>query len=948
MESHRWPGGTRTDGEPEQGLPRAAWLDHAEGFDAEYYRRAHPEVRTLAAEPLTHYLNSGWIKCYNPSADFDTVFYRMVVSGLTHPELCPLVHYNNWGRAAGAPRRRAEALATGGYTPPVIDLIAALPELAEVFDARRYIDRYPDVLLGDLTPLEHYLVRGWREGRNPSESFDTAFYRETFMHNDAADICPLLHYLSYGREASLPTTAIEASRRTLALLGDQEADPSAALLDKLGSETVAVLTEPYFDTAYYLRTNNDVALEGISPYWHYINYGWPEGRNPNPFFDTAYYARKFMGGKKPAVNPLLHYAVLGRIARRPSAEVMSMALMERAIDSVFSDAVRHLLTQLGTSPGLMNLDRVRRFVLPLFSASTYRKERGLDPSISDVDAFLRYLLLDFPVGLPPGPMFSADHYMAETRRLGVTMPKPWEKPFHHWLKHGSETGISPNPGFSADDYLALNPDLTSYPESLFEHFIRHGQFEGRRFSLITTVAGKRLASLSGNHPSRPRDFCEAMGAAFGKEGSLASMRDFLASGRLEKTIREAAATEPDIGGLDRNILSLLAPWHDESWAEYREIIRILPEGQFDSIVLMPFCKLGGADFVAGVLTFTLQENGRVLVIRTDGNDWARPDWFPPDVATVDLSAHLNAMNQPTRIRALYALLVRLRPAAVYNVNSRLAFDTFVQYGERLALITRLYAYYFCADRTPEGIETGYPVWYFSNILPHLTGAIIDNATLSNQLIQRYSLTGGYRERVRVIYTPAMSAFPEVTVADAQAVGARRRGRKRVLWAGRLDVQKRFDLVQTIARRLTEVDFDCWGKAVLDTPPDLSALPPNLKLHPPFKSYQDLPLADSDGWLYTSAWDGLPTMLIELAAMGVPMVASAVGGVPELVDGTTGWPIDQDATADCYAEAILEMVCSPAERVLRGRALQARAISQHNRDNYRKCLAAMAAPVTKGG
>jgi glycosyltransferase involved in cell wall biosynthesis len=322
---------------------------------------------------------------------------------------------------------------------------------------------------------------------------------------------------------------------------------------------------------------------------------------------------------------------------------------------------------------------------------------------------------------------------------------------------------------------------------------------------------------------------------------------------------------------------------------------------------MPFCKLGGADFVAGVLTSTLSQAGRVLVLRTDAADWARPDWFPDVVETVDLSDYFGPLDAPTRMRMLYELIVKIRPKSVYNINSRLAFETFERYGERLALVTHLHAYYFCADRTPEGVEVGYPVWYFSKILPVLTTALIDNNALAQQLIERFNLTGAYREKVRVVYTPSISILPSRPIAAEQIDRAAKRPRRRILWAGRLDRQKRFDLVKAIANLLPDVDFDCWGKAVLDSAPDLSSLPPNMTLNDPFKTYDDLPLRNADGWLYTSGWDGIPTILIELAALGVPIVASAVGGVPEVIDETTGWPLDETATAEDYARAINAML-----------------------------------------
>lgn len=912
------------------------------GFDAAYYLRAYPDVKAAGVDPELHYLTFGWKEGRNPSADFDTVFYRSVVCGATDPDLCPLVHFNSRGHAAAAPRNRADALTMGGYAPAAADLIRALPDLTVYFDAGQYIERYPGETLGDLAPLEHYLTRGWKMGLAASDRFDTAFYRETFLHNDAADICPLVHFLCSGRKVGLPTTRDEARARTLALLADRAADASLPLLAQLDRETAAVLAAPQFDAGHYLATYPDVAQAGVDAWWHYVGSGWTEGREPRPLFDARWYAKDFMSESVSAtLPPVLHYATLGRMARRPASVAMTLVQLDRTSDSAFGDSMRAMMSVLGLDLGLLNFDRVRRFVLPLFSAPTYRKVRGLDESVSAPDAFLRYLWLDFPAGMPPGPMFSPAHYLSEVARAGVTPPRPHEAPLHHWLRIGADLGLSPSPGFDPADYLALNPDLKGYPDSLFEHFIRHGQHESRRFNRLTPVASSQLARLSGDTSTAARVFCEAM-ATGGANGDLKQMHDFLTSGRLERTVRAAAEIEPDVGGLDRNHLSLLPPWHDQAWMEFCQILRLMPEGPFDAIVLMPFCKLGGADFVAGVLTSALSAAGRVLVLRTDADDWARPDWFPETVLTVDLSAHLAGLNPPTRMRMLYELLAKLRPDSVYNVNSRLAFDTFVRYGERLALLTRLYAYYFCADRTPEGVEAGYPVWYFSNILPHLTGAMIDNRALAEQLIARYSLTGPYRDRVRLLYTPAMSAFPDRTVAEAQQAETARRLRKRVLWAGRLDAQKRFDLVQDIARLLPEVDFDCWGKAVLDAPPDLSSLPPNLRIHPPFKTYEELPLAQSDGWLYTSGWDGMPTILIELAAMGVPMVASAVGGVPELIDDTTGWPLDENATAEDYAQAVEAMVDAPQERIARAAALQDRAHRQHSRDSYGAALAAMAA------
>jgi glycosyltransferase involved in cell wall biosynthesis len=164
----------------------------------------------------------------------------------------------------------------------------------------------------------------------------------------------------------------------------------------------------------------------------------------------------------------------------------------------------------------------------------------------------------------------------------------------------------------------------------------------------------------------------------------------------------------------------------------------------------------------------------------------------------------------------------------------------------------------------------------------------------------------------------------------------------ILWAGRLDRQKRFDLFLDIARAMPDVTFWAWGKEVLDARPDLSAMPSNVTLHEPFKLYDELPLESCDGWLFTSAWEGLPTLVVELAAFGVPIVASAVGGVGELIDSETGWLIEDIDDAGAYVAALRDLITNRERRAERAAAAQARARARHTFPHYTASLQAMLA------
>ena len=76
------------------------------------------------------------------------------------------------------------------------------------------------------------------------------------------------------------------------------------------------------------------------------------------------------------------------------------------------------------------------------------------------------------------------------------------------------------------------------------------------------------------------------------------------------------------------------------------------------------------------------------------------------------------------------------------------------------------------------------------------------------------------------------------------------------------------------------------------------------------------LAASDAVLLTSDNEGTPLSLIQAALMGLPVVATNVGSVPDVViDGETGWLADPDALA--LARASLEMLDSPPEAARRG-------------------------------
>ena len=87
------------------------------------------------------------------------------------------------------------------------------------------------------------------------------------------------------------------------------------------------------------------------------------------------------------------------------------------------------------------------------------------------------------------------------------------------------------------------------------------------------------------------------------------------------------------------------------------------------------------------------------------------------------------------------------------------------------------------------------------------------------------------------------------------------------------------------------------------------------------------LAACDAVLLTSDNEGTPLSLIQAAMAGLPVVASDVGSVQDVViNGETGWLAAP--TTDALAAATLEMLADPAEAAKRAAAAQLRALSNY--------------------
>jgi glycosyltransferase involved in cell wall biosynthesis len=129
----------------------------------------------------------------------------------------------------------------------------------------------------------------------------------------------------------------------------------------------------------------------------------------------------------------------------------------------------------------------------------------------------------------------------------------------------------------------------------------------------------------------------------------------------------------------------------------------------------------------------------------------------------------------------------------------------------------------------------------------------------------------------------------------------------VISVGRLKEPKTF---VTLARALARLEPSTFRALIVGDGPDRAQV--EAQLRGPVEllgEREDVPslLAAADVFVLSSASEGLPLSVLEAMACGLPVLASAVGGVPELVAdaGVLVPPNDAEALADALAELLAD-------------------------------------------
>jgi len=793
----------------------------------------------------------------------------------------------------------------------------------------------------------------------PAWFLATVFNASFYQANSAEDLESLdaealfADFLSNGLDADIspsPAIDIDYIRKYMqrqGLLSEPEQSPVLKQWLKYGLDTIP--GHAWFDSQKYLEYYPDVAGTVSNAYAHFAIHGIYENRIPceqiKAHIDIVYSSF--------------------------SISTVDMELIFNSVPTGFSEQFLASETQ--------------QVLRNIFMPALYAAQIDADKNIADNTLYSHFLLFGADNHCRPTALFHDQYYQdslasyearfTDTDKLqefSSLSNKYIDKCktigtcslFFHWFFKGMSLGVVPTPLFNTDHYIYAHSDIKdNWNGHPFMHFIESGVREQSRAMSILFDSNYYTQRMQGlQYDNALLDYtlrgqfqnakpvagillhhfeaAEPLQSSVLEEAAIyfAQKTDKLDTGVLCSMVKLATELEPQVvrpyGIRGIRYAPVFHPEVD-IMQNMREIQPKIPREQYDTIILMPHCRMAGSAKIAGQFAKAMAGMTNIesiLVITTDLSVFDRPDWFPEHVDIFDLSQYLGDMDHQRKVRILLDISRGLCPQRIININSNLGWHLTTNYGKQISSWTELYIYLFCWDRDEKGNKGGYPIQWFLPTFDYCTGVFTDSMALRDELQDRYCVTDAQQNKIVALHTPA-----ENTNADYNETLSHRdkaNGVRRIFWSGRFDNQKRLDILFAIAKRMPDIEFWVWGKAVMnDGGIDIDQAPNNIMHMGVYNSIDDVPIASCDCFLYTAGWDGLPTVLIEVGSRAIPIVASDVGGVGDLINTDTGYPIADYANPDEYCLAISHILNHYPEALEKARQCREHALNLCDEKKY---------------
>jgi glycosyltransferase involved in cell wall biosynthesis len=490
-------------------------------------------------------------------------------------------------------------------------------------------------------------------------------------------------------------------------------------------------------------------------------------------------------------------------------------------------------------------------------------------------------------------------------------------------------------------YLEAYPDVRLAGVDPVEHWLEHGMAEGRfLYPGATVIVGDVAARLDDSHWKRFTWRGHPVAVQINRPIKPFLIDQIKAQARHDPAVLAAGAFS--IGKLRQHIAPDLL---GRSGVDVRSIFAAIPERP-DVVILLPHLRVGGADKYAADLVASLSTLGHesILVIVTSDQADTCQDWdsfyslIPFKAVNVVFWKKVCGPNSGPLFLA--RLIHALRPPKVVVINSRIGLDVVAQYGRGLSQCAKLYCTYFSLHDV--AIPAPYGARYPSRTLPYSIG-LTDNAEMAKTLRRLWGDLPG----------PGIEILPpRLQPAEDLVFSARLRARQlrtvqtsrslRWVWISRVEPLKGTAIIAELARTRPRDQFDIFGP-LEGCLAEMGLKRSNITYHGILADIPSADLTDYDGFVFTSLFEGMPNVVLEISQHAIPMVLADVGGLRDTFDDTSAIFVqhaeDTSQTAKAFAKAMDEVAKLTSQvAVTKAHAARTQAIARHAPDVYLKNVA----------
>ncbi|MBA3688138.1 MAG: glycosyltransferase [Chloroflexi bacterium] len=270
--------------------------------------------------------------------------------------------------------------------------------------------------------------------------------------------------------------------------------------------------------------------------------------------------------------------------------------------------------------------------------------------------------------------------------------------------------------------------------------------------------------------------------------------------------------------------------------------------------------------------------------------------FPPATRFIEwqVQREISVREDARALQALRRIITHFRPALVHAHSSKAgALSRIARLGTHASILYSPHGYAFQRRDVAPWVRRGYwGIEWLMGRLPHVT------VTCGPSEFEQ-----GQRLASHVLEIP--NAIDLETIDGLLERLPRKPGRPRIVSAGRITPQKDFATFSVLSRdpRLNAADFAWLGGPPGEHEPGHVSITGWLTRSELYRR-----LAEASVFVLPSLWEGLPLVVLEAMAVGLPVIARPIPGVTDVVrDGVSGYLRE---TPDELAAAIEQLINDP--------------------------------------